>query len=255
MSFKVVIPARFASSRLPGKVLADVHGRPLVRWTWENACRSGAAEVIVATDDERVRAACAAFGAQVCMTSSAHGSGTERLAEVVEALGWSDDTIVVNVQADEPMLPPALIDQVAEGLSRDGQAVMATLCEPFESITQVLDPNMVKVVRDCHNHAMTFSRAPLPWDREAGFERGEAIGAHLAAYRRHIGLYAYRAGFLSRYVGWPPCELEQLEKLEQLRVLYHGERILVLDALMDAGIGVDTPADLEAVREKLAPCG
>lgn len=255
MSFKVVIPARFASSRLPGKVLADVHGRPLVQWTWENACRSGAEAVVIATDSDQVRAVCEAFGAQVCMTADTHDSGTERLAEAVVQLGWSEDTIVVNVQADEPLLPPQLVEQVAAGLAADPEVPMATLCEPFESITQVLDPNMVKVVRDCRNHAITFSRAPLPWDREAGFERGEAIGAHLTAYRRHIGLYAYRAGFLPRYVAWPPCELERLEKLEQLRVLYHGEKILVLDALMDAGIGVDTPADLDAVRSRLSSCG
>ena len=254
MSFRVVIPARFASSRLPGKVLADVHGRPLVQWTWENACRSGAETVVIATDSEDVRQVCEAFGAQVCMTSTRHESGTERLAEVVEQLDWPKDAIVVNVQADEPLLPPQLVVQVAEGLAADHDASMATLCEPFEDIAQVMDPNMVKVVRDCRNHAITFSRAPLPWDREAGFERGEAINVHLNAYRRHIGLYAYRAGFLPRYVAWPPCELERLEKLEQLRVLYHGEKILVLDALMGAGIGVDTPADLEAVRARLA-CG
>ncbi|HIC99939.1 MAG TPA: 3-deoxy-manno-octulosonate cytidylyltransferase [Piscirickettsiaceae bacterium] len=255
MSFKVIIPARYASSRLPGKVLADVHGRPLVQWTWENACRSGAETVVIATDSDRVRAVCEAFGAQVCMTADTHDSGTERLAEVVVQLGWPEEAIVVNVQADEPLLPPQLVEQVAAGLAADSAVPMATLCEPFASMNQVLDPNTVKVVRDCQNHAITFSRAPVPWDRGAGFERGQTQGAPLMAYRRHIGLYAYRAGFLPRYVAWPPCELERLEKLEQLRVLYHGEKILVLDALMDAGIGVDTPDDLAALRAHLRSCG
>lgn len=254
MNVHVVIPARYASSRLPGKVLEDVCGKPLVQWTWENACRSGANQVVIATESEAVKAACEAFGAEVCMTSPEHASGTERLGEVIDRFGWAEDDIVVNVQADEPMLPPILIQQVAKGLAETPGTPMATLCEPFAQITDVFDPHMVKVVRDQTGHAITFSRAPVPWDRDA-FVNGEILGGTLTHYRRHIGIYAYRAGFLQQYLAWPESPLEQVEKLEQLRVLYHGEKILVLDALEDAGIGVDTQEDLEQVRKVMCTCG
>ncbi len=255
MKFNIVIPARYASSRLPGKVLAEVCGKPLVQWTWEHACQSGAAQVVIATESAQVQAVCESFGAQVCMTSAEHTSGTERLGEVIAHYGWAAHEIVVNVQADEPMLPPVLMHQVAQGLAEDKQVSMATLCEPFAEMEDVFDPNMVKVVRDVHQHAITFSRAPVPWAREAFMPQTITDKGVLTHYRRHIGLYAYRAGFLKRYLAWPHAELEQLEKLEQLRVLYHGEKILVLDALEDAGIGVDTQADLKKVREALCPCG
>ena len=251
MSFQVVIPARYASSRLPGKVLADVGGHPLVWWTWRNALDSGADGVCIATESDEVRAVCEAFGAEVVMTSAEHASGTERLSEVITRQGWADETLVVNVQADEPMLPPALIRQVAEGLAADPDAEMATLCEPVASPRALFDPNVVKVVRNARGHAITFSRAPIPWNRDVDFHHDRMDPSHLHSYRRHIGLYAYRAGFVQRYVSWPPCELEQLEKLEQLRALYHEVPILVLDALCDAGIGVDTAEDLERVRQVL----
>lgn len=251
MRFQVVIPARHASTRLPGKVLADVHGHPLVWWTWQQACRSGAERVLIATESEQVVRVCEAFGADVCLTGAHHRSGTERLAEVITRENWSDDTIVVNVQADEPLLPPELIRQVAEGLAQDPEADMATLCEPFEQVAHVQDPNRVKVVRDHRGHALMFSRAPLPWDRDGEGTAGGWPVEDLPHYRRHVGLYAYRAGFVKTYVQWPVCPLERLEKLEQLRVLYHGGRILVLDALKPAGIGVDTPEDLDMVRALL----
>ncbi|SIN90736.1 3-deoxy-manno-octulosonate cytidylyltransferase (CMP-KDO synthetase) [Sulfurivirga caldicuralii] len=274
MNFKVVIPARLASSRLPGKVLLDVAGHPMLEWTWRNAVASGADEVVVATDSDKVAALCEQLGAVVCMTDPAHPSGTARLAEVVEHYGWDADAIVVNVQADEPMLPPQLVRQVARGVAHDAVARMATLCEPIDSLQTLLDPNAVKVLRDINDHAMIFTRAPNPWARDAFsdlLQRGvpdflqdeKNALLNLSPYRRHIGLYAYRAGFVRQYVRWPACMAEQLENLEQLRVLHHGEKILVLDALCSAGVGVDTLQDLARVNALLAgrqpgealPCG
>jgi len=274
MKFRIVIPARLASTRLPGKVLQEIAGHPMLEWTWRNACASGAEQVVVATDSEAVAALCRRLGAEACLTDPSHPSGTARLAEVVARYGWAEEDIVVNVQADEPMLPPQLIRQVAAGLAHDEAVPMATLCEPLDTVETLLDPNAVKVVRDVHNHAITFTRAPAPWVRSAfarllhtgvpDFLRDEKKSAlDLSPFRRHIGLYAYRAGFVRQYVRWPACELEQLENLEQLRVLYHGEKILVLDALCSAGVGVDTPEDLERVRGLLQaaspgevrPCG
>lgn len=274
MKFNVVIPARLASTRLPGKVLLEIAGHPMLEWTWHNALASGAERVVVATDSEEVAQLCHTLGAEVCMTDPHHPSGTARLAEVVSHYRWDDEAIVVNVQADEPMLPPKLIRQVAKGLAHDDQAPMATLCEPIDTMETLLDPNAVKVVRDINHHAITFTRAPSPWPRDAFsellqrgvpdfFEAEKNAPLDLAPFRRHIGLYAYRAGFVRQYVRWPVCALEQLENLEQLRVLYHGEKILVLDAACSAGIGVDTPADLQRVNARLAgyqpgdslPCG
>lgn len=250
MSFTVIIPARFESTRLPRKPLIDILGKPMVQWTWTQAKKSGAARIVVATESKEVEAACKAFGAEVCMTSDQHQSGTERIAEVIDLLGLAEDEIIVNVQGDEPMLPPELIEQVATGLAQDAQVRMATLCEPIDSAETVFDPHAVKVVRDKFNHAMNFTRAPMPWSRDT-FVRPPHLPENYQ-YQRHIGLYAYYAGFVKQYIGWEPCVLEDVEKLEQLRVLWHGEKILVLDALMDAGIGVDTEKDAERVRELMS---
>lgn len=241
--FIAVIPARLASTRLPRKVLLEIAGKPMVRRVYERARESGAGRVIVAVDDERVADAVA--GAEVCRTSAAHRSGTERIAEVVERMGIDPGTIIVNVQADEPLLPPELIRQVAANLASRPAADVATLCEPIESTDEVFDPNVVKVVRDDAGFALYFSRAPIPWRRD-GFPRREAwrAGEHF----RHLGLYAYRARFVCGYVGLAPAALEVTESLEQLRVLAHGGRIHVDLAAAPPGPGVDTEADLARVR-------
>lgn len=251
MSFSVIIPARFESSRLHGKPLMEINGKPMIEWTWRQAKKSGAERIIIATESEQVQQACAAFGAEVCLTAAHHQSGTERIAEVIELCSLGGDEIIVNVQGDEPMLPPELIHQVADGLRDHPEISMATLCEPIHDVETVFDPNAVKVSRDVANRAINFSRAPLPWSRDTFAEGSKSLPENWA-YKRHIGLYAYRAGFVKQYVAWPECALEQVEKLEQLRVLWHGEKILVLDALCEAGIGVDTEADLIKVRKLMA---
>lgn len=251
MSFIVVIPARFESSRLPGKPLLEIQpGKTMIQGTWEQAKQSGAERIVIATDNEKVKATCEAFGAEVCMTSSTHQSGTERIAEVVTTLNFSDDDIIVNVQGDEPMLPAKLIHQVAEGLETHAKINMATLCEPIEDVATVFDSHAVKVIRNQHNLALNFTRAPMPWSRDTFTEQPSLPDNW--DYKRHIGLYAYRAGFIKQYVSWQECQLEQVEKLEQLRVLWYGEQILVLDALVEAGVGVDTEQDLEKVRKLLS---
>ncbi len=250
MAFTVIIPARFESSRLPGKPLMQINGKPMIEWTWLQAKKSGADRIIIATENTDVLQACTDFGAEVCLTAEHHQSGTERIAEVIELMHIQGDDIIVNVQGDEPMLPPELIHQVADGLLDHPEISMATLCEPIDEVETVFDPNAVKVSRDVANRAINFSRAPLPWSRDT-FTETKTLPQEWA-YKRHIGLYAYRAGFVKQYVAWPECALEQVEKLEQLRVLWHGEKILVLDALCDAGVGVDTPADLERVRGLMA---
>ncbi|MET1080122.1 MAG: 3-deoxy-manno-octulosonate cytidylyltransferase [Pseudomonas sp.] len=248
--FTVVIPARFASSRLPGKPLQDIAGKPMIQRVWEQACKSGAQRVLVATDDGRIVDACQGFGAQVCLTRVEHNSGTDRLAEVATLLGLSDDEILVNVQGDEPLIPPALIDQVAANLMAHPEAAMATLAEPIEEVATLFNPNVVKVISDLNGLALAFSRAPLPWARDALAANPERLPADVP-YRRHIGLYAYRARFLQDFVSWGPCWLENCEALEQLRALWHGARIHVADALETPPAGVDTPDDLERVRRLL----
>ncbi|WP_028486413.1 3-deoxy-manno-octulosonate cytidylyltransferase [Thiomicrorhabdus chilensis] len=250
MAFTVIIPARFESSRLPGKPLMEIHGKPMIEWTWRQAKKSGAERIIIATESLEVQHVCEAFGAEVCLTDDRHQSGTERIAEVIDVAGIKGDEIIVNVQGDEPMLPPELIHQVADGLMAHPEISMATLCEPIEDVETVFDPNAVKVSRDVANRAINFSRAPLPWSRDSFSADARELPKEWA-YKRHIGLYAYRAGFVKQYVSWPECPLEQVEKLEQLRVLWRGEKILVLDALCDAGVGVDTEADLIKVRRLL----
>lgn len=250
MAFSVVIPARFESSRLPGKPLAMVHGKPMIYWTWQQARKSGAHRVIIATESQKVANVCHQFGAEVCMTGDHHQSGTERIAEVIELSLFADDEIIVNLQGDEPMMPAELIHQVAQGLEEFPEIPMSTLCEPIETLEKVFNPNMVKVSLDANHCAITFSRAPLPWARDEFSGESKKLPKDFP-YFRHIGLYAYRASFVKRYVNWPECRLEQVEKLEQLRVLWQGEKILVKQALQDAGVGVDTPEDLERLREIL----
>jgi len=243
MAFVVVIPARYASSRLPAKPLADIAGKPMLQWVWQQACQSGAARVVIATDDERVLAVANSFGAEVLMTSASHNSGTERLAEVVTALGLSADTVVVNVQGDEPFIPPAIIRQVADNLATQQKARMATLAVALHDVGEISNPNVVKVVTDKQGYALYFSRSVIPFDRDARFQ--QELPSH---YQRHIGIYAYRAGFILDYVSWPVSTLEQIECLEQLRVLWQGEAIHVALAKAVPPVGVDTPADLERAR-------
>lgn len=250
-AFTVVIPARYQSTRLPGKPLQIIAGKPMIQHVWEQACKSTAARVVVATDDGRIESACRAFGAEVVMTRPDHESGTDRLAEVCQALGLDADAIVVNVQGDEPLIPPVVIDQVAANLAASREAAMATLAEPIADVEALFNPNVVKVVTDLNGLALTFSRAPLPWARDDFANDRDVLPAQVP-YRRHIGIYAYRAGFLQDFVQWGPCWLESTERLEQLRALWHGVRIHVADAVQAPPAGVDTAEDLERVRRLLA---
>jgi 3-deoxy-manno-octulosonate cytidylyltransferase (CMP-KDO synthetase) len=250
MHFRVVIPARYASSRLPGKPLADIGGRPMVLRVLERALQAGAESVVVATDDVRVQQAVQAAGYQALMTSPDHQSGTERLVEVAETLGWSDDTLVVNVQGDEPLIDPALIREAARQLVLHDDAVMATLAHPIHDHADFINPNVVKVVTDEAGYALYFSRAPIPWPRDA-FAAQQAMPHELGALR-HIGLYAYRAGFLRTYASLASSPLERHEMLEQLRVLWHGHRISLGITPTAPASGVDTPEDLARVRALFA---
>lgn len=244
----VIIPARYASTRLPGKPLLDLGGRPMIVRVVEAARRSGAERVVVATDDARIRDAVNAFGAEAVMTRADHASGTDRLAEAIAALGLDDNEIVVNLQGDEPLMDPALVWQVAEALAVRPEADMATACHAITNREEFLNQNVVKVVTDHQGYALYFSRAPIPWPREV------MLGKSTAAIKafRHIGLYAYRAGFVARYAAWPACPLEGTESLEQLRVLWQGGKIAVVEADRAPPGGVDTPEDLERVRAAFA---
>ncbi|MDR0805572.1 MAG: 3-deoxy-manno-octulosonate cytidylyltransferase [Enterobacteriaceae bacterium] len=244
MSFIAIIPARFASSRLPGKPLADIAGKPMVVHVMERAKASGASRVIVATDHLDVKTAVEAAGGEVCLTSPDHNSGTERLAEVIDHYQFSDDEIIVNIQGDEPLIPPVIVRQVAENLA-NSDAGMATLAVPISSAEEVFNPNAVKVVIDSKGYAIYFSRAAIPWDRNRFMALQQSIGDF---YLRHIGIYAYRAGFIRRYISWEPSPLEQIEMLEQLRVLWYGEKIHVDVAKETPSVGVDTQEDLDHVR-------
>lgn len=245
--YTIVIPARFGSKRLPGKALADIGGHPLIEWVWRSAQRSTARDVVVATDDQRIANACEAFGADVCMTRVDHSSGTDRVAEVARRRGWDADTIVVNLQGDEPDTASENLDAVASCLARSEVAVMATLSVPLDDVGLFNDPNCVKVVADRTGQALYFSRAAIPAQFKGA---GETV---LQGAERHVGIYAYRAAFLARYADLEPSPLEQLESLEQLRVLWHGERIVVTRAPKPPGPGVDTPEDLERARQILLP--
>ncbi|NIC07865.1 3-deoxy-manno-octulosonate cytidylyltransferase [Billgrantia bachuensis] len=248
-AFIAVIPARFGSSRLPGKPLLDIAGEPMVAHVWRRAGESAASRVVVATDDARIRDAMLPLGAEVVMTRADHPSGTDRLAEVADHLGLADDAVLVNVQGDEPLIPPRLIDQVAMRLHDDPGASIATLAEPIADVETLFNPNVVKVVRALSGRALYFSRAPIPWDRDSFATRPEWLETD--AWLRHIGLYAYRAAFLAEYRDWSPSALEQLEQLEQLRALHHGHAIQVALAAEPNPAGVDTFEDLERVRALL----
>jgi 3-deoxy-manno-octulosonate cytidylyltransferase (CMP-KDO synthetase) len=247
VSFTVVIPARYQSTRLPGKPLLSIAGRPMIVHVYERALQSGAGAVIVATDDQRIADAAQAFGAAVCMTSPAHGSGTERVAEVAEMRGAADEDVYVNVQGDEPLIPPVIVRQVADNLAARPEADIATLCTPMPDDRSVFDPSVVKVVCNADGYALYFSRATIPWHRDH-FARAPGTRPPDTEYWRHIGIYAYRAGYLREHVRTPPCSLERTENLEQLRALHSGRRIHVARALEPPGPGVDTTEDLEAVR-------
>ncbi len=244
--FRVVIPARYASSRLPGKALLSIAGKPMVQWVYDRAMRSLAKEVLIATDDLLIVSAAHSFGAETVMTASTHASGTDRIAEVAQIRGWPEEDIVVNVQADEPLIPPALIDQVAAVLESTRSADVATLATPIQTLQEFMDPNAVKVVANAEGRALYFSRAPIPWQRDAA-SAGISSQRSFAGSRRHVGIYAYRVGALIRLARLPPSALEVCEKLEQLRALENGLEIRVADTLERPGPDVNTAADFERV--------
>lgn len=248
MSFKVVIPARYGSHRLPGKPLLQLVGKPMLEHVYEIAVDSGAQEVLVATDDERIHRAAQAFGASVCMTSSCHISGSDRVAAAAQLRGWSDDTIVVNLQGDEPMMPAINIRQVAENLLQHPQVSIATLCVSIERSQELYDFNVVKVVRDNNDFALYFSRAAIP---ASIADSDSDIDEPIRLAYRHVGLYAYRLGYLHKFAKMASCPLEIRERLEQLRALWYGDRIHVAEALQRPGPGVDTAQDLTVVERLL----
>jgi 3-deoxy-manno-octulosonate cytidylyltransferase (CMP-KDO synthetase) len=245
--FTVLIPARYASTRLPGKPLADLAGKPMVVRVAELAAASGATRVVVATDDERVRDAVTAHGFVACMTRADHVNGTDRLAEAAQLLGLADDAIVVNVQGDEPLLDAALIRKMAELLAARPDAAIATACHPIDDAAEAFNPNVVKVVLDAAGYALYFSRATIPWARDAFRDQPGAVPAGLPLYR-HYGLYAYRVSFLRAYPTLAPAPIERFEALEQLRALWHGYRIAVEITDGTPAPGIDTPEDLARVR-------
>lgn len=249
MAFKVVIPARYASTRLPGKPLLDIRGKPMVVWVVETACSSNANEVVVATDDLRIVDVVHACGtkAQAVMTRIEHRSGTDRIAEVVQLNNWPEDTIIVNVQGDEPQMPAVLINQVADLLMSHPDAHIATLCTPIHSLEEFTNTNVVKVVNADNGIALYFSRAPIPWHRDRA-TAGLSSQTCFEGANRHLGIYAYRVGALKRLTQLPPGSLELAENLEQLRAMQAGMRIVVAPAQVIPGQGVDTPEDIERVR-------
>lgn len=246
MSFQVVIPARYASSRLPGKPLADIAGQPMVVRVLERCLQSRAEAVWVATDDARIAEVVTKQGGQVLMTRADHVSGTDRLEEVATQLALPDDAILVNVQGDEPLIPPEVINQVAHNLQQQPDCAMATLCEPVTQAEEVFNPNLVKVVMDKQGRALYFSRAPMPWRRGQMPATGELPAG---IWWRHIGIYAYRVGLLHQFVSWPVGHLEAVESLEQLRVMENGNMIHVAEASQPVPGGVDTADDLARIQK------
>lgn len=254
MSFRIVIPARFASSRLPGKPLREICGKPMIEHVIHRAHQSLAEEIILATDEKKIADAVSHLDVRICMTHADHQSGTERLSEVIEKLDIDDDQILINLQGDEPMMPAVCLNQVAQALEQDQTVKMATLCTPLTNIEELFDPHAVKVIRDKNDFALYFSRAAIPWYRDGFNPHGSETPGELPEfqqYQRHIGLYGYRAGFVRQYLQWPGSDIEKTESLEQLRVLYHGERIKVITAATPPGPGVDTLDDLDRVCELL----
>jgi len=249
--FRVVIPARYGSTRLPGKALLNIGGKPMIQWVYERARASRAAEVLIATDDLLIVSAAHSFGGETVMTAHTHESGTDRIAEVARIRGWVESDIVVNVQGDEPVIPPALIDQVASLLESHPSAQIATLATPITSLGEFMDPNAVKVVTDIAGRALYFSRAPIPWARD-GAPAGLGSQTSHAGARRHVGIYGYRVSGLLRMASLKRTALEQHEKLEQLRALENGLEIRVADSVEQPGPDVNTAADLERVTTLLA---
>lgn len=256
MKYTVIIPARYASTRLPGKPLRDIAGSTMIQRVYQQAQLSSASRVIVATDDPRIGHAVDGFGGEVVMTSPDHVSGTDRLEEVARQCGLAEDDIVVNVQGDEPLIPPQVIDQVAANLAANTEAGVATLSEPITEVEVFVNPNVVKVVSAHDGRALYFSRAPIPWPRDQFGETPVALpvsgdragGSH---FQRHIGIYAYRVALLHRFVSWPVAPLESLESLEQLRFMYQGIKIHVAPACRDVPGGVDTEEDLQFVIQHI----
>ncbi len=248
MKFTVIIPARYASTRLEAKMLQDIAGKPMIQHVYERAVKSGANRVIIATEDQRIETAAKKFGATVCMTSEKPRSGTERIAEVIEKLQIPDDEIIVNVQGDEPFIPADCIRQTAMDLVAHPDAKISSLCEAIHDVEEVFTMHIVKVVLDAEGFALYFSRAPIPFDRD-GFSKHEKMFSKPNQYFRHIGIYAYKAGFVTDYVSMPMTDIEQLESLEQLRALYYGARIHLAISEHHVPAGVDTIEDLERVRE------
>ena len=252
MAFKVFIPARYASSRFPGKPLIELAGKTMIQRVYEQAQKSRADAVYVATDDDRIREAVQAFGGEAIMTRADHETGTDRIREAASAVGLAADDIVVNVQGDEPLMPSQAINQVALGIH--GEVRMSTLKEPLMDMTDVMHPNVVKVVVDADDVALYFSRAPVPWSRHDFSD--ETLGTlPAAAWFRHLGVDAYSVGMLEQYVSWPASELEQLEKLEQLRVLANGEKIRVLTCDAEIPPGIDAPEDVPRTLARLGAEG
>ena len=249
MRFVVIIPARYGSSRFPGKPLVDINGKPMVRHVIDRAFEAGAERGILATDSQDIATA-AASQCEVCMTRDDHNSGTERLAEVIESLGLADNTVIVNVQGDEPFVPAKNIRQVATNLVQNSQVEMATLSTPFKDEAEISNPNMVKVVVNKDGEALYFSRSAIPYDRAAMLENSQPLNP--AEYFRHIGLYAYSARYIKQYVSYAPSALEQTESLEQLRALWYGDKIHVDVASAPPPVGIDTPEDLKALLNTLA---
>lgn len=245
VEFHVIIPVRLGSTRLPEKPLLDIHGKPMVQHVWERAMASGASSVVVATDSEKIALLAEGFGATVCMTSPDHPSGTDRLAEVAAAQGFADDEIIVNLQGDEPLMPPHLIRALAEDLTKFENTKMSTLCAPIKDIDELFNPDVVKVVLNKRGFALYFSRAPIPWERDTFAKEPRVMkGVHW----RHIGMYAYRVSALNEFLLWDQSQACRMESLEQLRILWHGGRIHVLETRELVPLDVNTPEDLERVR-------
>ena len=246
-AFHIVIPARYASSRFPGKPLVEINGITMLEHVYQVAKKSSASSIIIATDDDRILKVAEKFCDEVIMTSSLHQSGTDRLAEVSQLKQWNENEIVVNLQGDEPLTPVSLLHQVADNLYGNPQASISTLSTPITEVAEVSDPNIVKVVSDINGYALYFSRASIPFQRDSG---DIDISSH---YHRHLGMYAYRVSFLNAYSKMPQCELETIEKLEQLRAMYHGHKIHIQQAVELPGPGIDTPEDLQKIQPLLVP--
>lgn len=248
--YKIVIPARYGSSRLPGKPLIELAGKPMIQHVYERAVETGVKEVVIATDDQRIFDMAKSFGAEVVMTSPEHENGTERIAEVAQKLGWQEQDVIVNLQGDEPLIPKALVELTAKGLLDNPEAGMSSLCTPISSAEDAFDPNVVKAVLDNKGFAMYFSRAPIPWDRDLYKTSQEKITGIAPVYR-HIGMYGYRVSFLNEYTSMEMTTLEQAECLEQLRALCYGVKIHMGVIAEPPGHGVDTPDDVARVEAQL----